>query len=118
MIARVSITAREYRGGFSGARRSMNGVNSAVVWKRQPLATWTSSTARPFHSSAISARRLRRASGDRPLDPDRDGDDVAAGLRQLVQGVRRLLHLLVLEQAPDELGARILLGRLGRRRPR
>ena len=79
--------------------------------------------ARPVQEAApgfgqILGVHLRQPLGDRPLDPDRDGDHVAPGLRQLIERMRRLLHLLVLEEAPYQLGARILLGRLGRRRPR
>src|SRR5688572_4889193 len=42
--------------------RSRYGANSARVWKRQPLARFTSSTERPCHSWRSSSSSLRRTS--------------------------------------------------------
>src|SRR5260370_6237547 len=42
------------------------------------------------------------------LDPDLDGEKVPPELRQRVEPLPGELHLLVLEQAPDEFGARVL----------
>src|SRR5574343_649096 len=64
MMARVSRTAREYFGGFSGFRRSRKGRYSARVRKRQPEASWISSTGRSAHSSRNSSSSLRRVSVD------------------------------------------------------
>src|SRR5574343_1019582 len=64
MLARVSRTAREYFGGFSGFRRSRKGRYSARVRKRQPEASWISSTGRSAHSSRNSSSSLRRVSVD------------------------------------------------------
>src|SRR5574343_1015002 len=64
MMARVSRTAREYFGGFSGFRRSRKGRYSARVRKRQPEASWISSTGRSAHSSHNSSSSLRRVSVD------------------------------------------------------
>src|SRR2546422_578103 len=61
---------------------------------------------------------LRQALGDRLFYPQRDRDHVAADLRQLVERAGGLLDSLVLEQPPHQLGARVLLRRLERRRPR
>src|SRR3954469_11277054 len=62
MMASVSMTAREYFGALSGIRRSTNFWNSGRVWKRQPVARFTSSTERPVHSSRNSPSRRRRVS--------------------------------------------------------
>src|SRR3546814_3739223 len=51
MIARVSSAAREYFCGRSGFRRARNGAYSARAWKRQPLATCTSSMVRVCQSA-------------------------------------------------------------------
>src|SRR5574343_322954 len=64
MMARVSRTAREYFGGFSGFRRSRKGRYSARVRKRQPEASWISSTGRSAHSSRNWSSSLRRVSVD------------------------------------------------------
>jgi NAD(P)H-dependent FMN reductase len=45
-MASVSIAAREYFGGFSGCSRSRYSRISGRLWKRQPLASATSSTPR------------------------------------------------------------------------
>src|SRR6185369_5609657 len=55
MMASVSSTARVYLGGFSGCSRSRYSRISGRLWKRQPLATWTSSTPRWVHSFCRSA---------------------------------------------------------------
>src|SRR5574343_2100208 len=64
MMARVSSTAREYFGGFSGFRRARKGRYSARVRKRQPEASWISSTGRSAHSSRNWSSSLRRVSVD------------------------------------------------------
>src|SRR5574343_537452 len=64
MLARVSRTAREYFGGFSGFRRSRKGRYSARVRKRQPEASWISSTGRSAHSSRNSSSSLRKVSDE------------------------------------------------------
>src|SRR5574343_911154 len=64
MMARVSRTAREYFGGFSGFSRSRKGRYSARVRKRQPEASWISSTGRSPQSSRSWSSSLRRVSVD------------------------------------------------------
>src|SRR5690606_21718155 len=64
MIASVSISAREYRGGFSGCSRSRYGDICGVLWKRQPVASAASWTPRPCQSwrnSSSSARTVSAA---------------------------------------------------------
>src|SRR4051812_7894362 len=60
---------------------------------------------------------VRQALGDGLLDPYRDRDHVAPDLRQVVERLGGFLHLLVLEQPAHQLRTRIVLDRLGRRRP-
>src|SRR5574343_1956076 len=64
MMARVSRTAREYFGGFSGFSRSRKGRYSARVRKRQPEASWISSTGRSAQSSRNWSSSLRKVSVD------------------------------------------------------
>src|SRR5262245_54147951 len=67
MIASVSSTAREYRGGFCGLSRSTNGWYSGRARKRQPDATWVSSTPLSCQSSRISSSRPRSVSWEYSL---------------------------------------------------
>ena len=60
-MASVSSAAREYFGGFSGCRRSRYSRISGRLWKRQPLASATSSTPRPSQSrTSSSSKRAQR----------------------------------------------------------
>src|SRR5664279_5256088 len=63
MMDRVSMTAREYRGGRSGLRRDRYDAISDRLWKRQPVASDTSSMPRPAQSRPSSASRSRIVSG-------------------------------------------------------
>jgi hypothetical protein len=45
---------------------------------------------------------------DATVEQHVDDAEIATGLRQLVQAVRRGFHLFVLEQPPHELGARVV----------
>ena len=62
MMASVSSAARVYRGGFSGCSRSRYSRIWGLLWKRQPLATVTSSSPRGAHSCCSSASNRRRVS--------------------------------------------------------
>ena len=63
MMARVSITAREYFGGFSGLSRSRYSRISGRLCSRHPVASATSSTPRPSHSRVNSSSSERKVSG-------------------------------------------------------
>src|SRR5436190_4313478 len=58
---------------------------------------------------------LRQALREGLLDPDFHREEVAPELRQRVELLPGELHLFVLEQAPDELGARVLVLRVRHR---
>src|SRR6266850_6636555 len=58
---------------------------------------------------------LRQALRESLLDPDFHREEVAPELRQRVELLPGELHLLVLEQAPDELGTRVLVLRIHHR---
>src|SRR5258706_6461171 len=62
MMASVSSTAREYRGGFSLEMRSMNPWYSGFTRKRHPDATLVSSIERSAHSALSASRTLRMLS--------------------------------------------------------
>src|SRR5712692_3886024 len=57
---------------------------------------------------AVRHLYLRQALRESLFDPDLHGEKVPPELRQRVQLLPGELHLLVLEQAPDEFGARVL----------
>src|SRR6266516_1179964 len=54
---------------------------------------------------------LRQALRESLFDPDLHWEEVPSELRQRVEPLSGELHLLVLEQAPDEFGARVLVFR-------
>src|SRR5438445_4779205 len=58
---------------------------------------------------------LRQALRESLLDPDLHREEVAPELRQRVEHLPGELHFLVLEQAPDEFGARVLVLRVRHR---
>src|SRR5205809_5422781 len=60
---------------------------------------------------------LRQALRESLFDPDLHWEEVPSELRQRVEPLSGELHLLVLEQAPDEFGARVLVFRARHRLP-
>src|SRR6266571_6309734 len=64
---------------------------------------------RPPRFLHVDDVHLRQALRESLFDPDLHGKEIAPELRQRVEPLRGELHLLVLEQAPHQLRARVLL---------